>query len=101
LNILTGKNLKVGNDRNICTPFTAALWSTGDANIPNPLLLLQVRRLSANSKSQQSQICWKNLSTWRGMPRTRSQKPHLAITPKLTAKHKQKHTAGRGVGKFW
>jgi len=53
--------------------------------------------VSANNKSQQSQICWKNLSSQRGTPRTRSQKPHLARTPNLTSKHKQKETAGRGI----
>jgi hypothetical protein len=29
-----------------------------------------------------------------------NQKPHLAGTPKLTAKHKHKQTEGRGTGEF-
>jgi hypothetical protein len=55
------------------------------------------KTVSVNNKSQQSQICWKNLSSLRGTPRTRSQEPHLAGTPKLAAKHKEKQTAGRGI----
>jgi len=39
----------------------------------------------------------KNLSSWRGMQITQSKKPHLARTPKSTAKPKQKQTAGRGI----
>jgi hypothetical protein len=39
----------------------------------------------------------KKLSSRVGMPRNRSQKPPLAGTPKLTVKHKQKQTAGRGI----
>jgi chromosome segregation ATPase len=39
----------------------------------------------------------KNLSAHRGTQISPSQKPHLAGTPKLTAKPKQKQTAGRGI----
>jgi hypothetical protein len=41
----------------------------------------------------------KNLSTQRGTPRTQSQKPHLAGTPKLTAKQTEANSRQRD-GKF-